>query len=153
MKVTKYHFIISILIIAVISIAAFLGIWLGNGAKWYRTIAEGIIIRDDNKEHESEVLTAYTEYTDLLSDLGISRDVFLTAGNFDDYDYIVDYIYYDEDLKIEEISLQITEEGTVIEYEVNKEVTDSDEILIYFIRIDKGQISDYQFARREFKVN
>ncbi len=152
MKVTKYHLLVGVLIILVVSIAAFLGIWLGNGGKWYRTIAEGIIIPNDNNKHSSVLLTAYTEYTDLLRDLGIARDVFLTSGNFDEYDYIVDYIYYEDDLKIEEINLNITDEGTIIEYIVNKEITDSDEMLIYFIRIDKGKLNNYQFLKREFKV-
>ena len=152
MKVTKYHFLIGILVIAVISLAAFLGIWLGNGATWYRTIAEGIIIPKDDAEHESVLLTAYADYTELLNDLGIAKDVFLTSGNFDDNDYIVDYIYYEDDLKINQINLNITDEGTVIEYEVNKEVTDSDEILIYFIPIEKGSLTDYKFASREFEV-
>ena len=152
MKVTKYHLLVGVLIILVVSIAAFLGIWLGNGGKWYRTIAEGIIIPNDDNKHSSVLLTAYTEYTDLLRDLGIARDVFLTSGNFDEYDYIVDYIYYEDDLKIEEINLNITDEGTIIEYIVNKEITDSDEMLIYFIRIDKGKLNNYQFLKREFKV-
>ncbi len=152
MKITKYHFIIGILIILVVSIAAFLGIWIGNGAQSFRTIAEGIIIPVEDREYESVLITSYTEYTDLLRDLGISRNVFLTAGDLDDNDYIIDYIYYDEDLKIEEINLEITDEGINIEYVVNKEVTDSDEMLIYFIKIDKGSLSDYKLANREFKV-
>ena len=152
MKITKYHFIIGILIILVVSIAAFLGIWIGNGAQSFRTIAEGIIIPVEDREYESVLITSYTEYTDLLRDLGISRNVFLTAGDLDDNDYIIDYIYYDEDLKIEEINLEITDEGINIEYIVNKEVTDSDEMLIYFIKIDKGSLSDYKLANREFKV-
>ena len=152
MKITKYHFIIGILIILVVSIAAFLGIWIGNGAQSFRTIAEGIIIPVEDREYESVLITSYTEYTDLLRDLGISRNVFLTAGDLDDNDYIIDYIYYDEDLKIEEINLEITDEGINIEYVVNKEVTDSDEMLIYFIKIDKGSLSDYKLANREFKL-
>ena len=152
MRITKYHFIIGILIILVVSIAAFLGIWIGNGAQSFRTIAEGIIIPVEDREYESVLITSYTEYTDLLRDLGISRNVFLTAGDLDDNDYIIDYIYYDEDLKIEEINLEITDEGINIEYVVNKEVTDSDEMLIYFIKIDKGSLSDYKLANREFKV-
>lgn len=152
MKITKYHFIIGILIILVVSIAAFLGIWIGNGAQSFRTIAEGIIIPVEDREYESVLITSYTEYTDLLRDLGISRNVFLTAGDLDDNDYIIDYIYYDEDLKIEEINLEITDEGINIEYVINKEVTDSDEMLIYFIKIDKGSLSDYKLANREFKV-
>ena len=152
MKITKYHFIIGILIILVVSIAAFLGIWIGNGAQSFRTIAEGIIIPVEDREYESVLITSYTEYTDLLRDLGISRNVILTAGDLDDNDYIIDYIYYDEDLKIEEINLEITDEGINIEYVVNKEVTDSDEMLIYFIKIDKGSLSDYKLANREFKV-
>ncbi len=152
MKITKYHIIVALLVIAVIFIAAILGIWLGNGGTWYRTIAEGIIIPNDDEEHESVLLESYVEYTELLSNLGIARDVFLTSGNFDDHDYIVDYIYYEDDLKINEINLNITDEGTIIQYEVNKEIEDSPEILIYFIPIEKDSLNYYVFASREFEV-
>lgn len=152
MKITKYHVFIGIAVLAVVFLAALLGVWIGRGGKGYRTIAEGIIIKNTGEEHDSKLLRAYTEYTDLLSDLGIAKDVFLTAGDFKEKDYIIDYIYYEEGLKIEEINLDITDKGTIIEYEVNKKVEDSDEILIYFIPIEKDTLSSYKFASREFKV-
>lgn len=152
MKITKYHVLVGIIVLTVVFLAALLGIWIGRGVKGYRTIAEGIIIKNDDNSHDSELLKAYSEYTDLLSDLGIAKDVFLTAGDFNEKDYIVDYIYYEEGLKIKEINLDITEAGTIIEYEVNKKVEDSDEILIYFIQIEKDSLRSYKFASREFKV-
>lgn len=152
MKITKYHYLVGLLVILVIFTAALLGVWIGLGDKGYRTIADGIIIKNDNEEHESIMLTAYTEYTDLLDELGIARDVFLTNGDFDDYDYIIDYIYYEDDLKINEINLEITDEGVIIGYDANKEVKESDELLIYFIRIEKDSLNDYKFAGREFEV-
>lgn len=152
MKITKYHYLVGTLVILVIFTAALLGVWIGLGNNGYRTIADGIIIKDDDKEHESIMLTAYTEYTDLLDDLGIARDVFLTNGDFDEYDYIIDYIYYEDDLKINEINLEITDDGVIIGYDANKEVEESDELLIYFIRIEKDSLSDYKFAGREFEV-
>lgn len=152
MKITIYHYLVGLLVILVIFTAALLGIWIGLGDKRYRTIADGIIIKNDDKEHESIMLTAYTEYTDLLDELGIARDVFLTNGDFDDYDYIIDYIYYEDDLKINEINLEITDEGVIIGYDANKEVKESDELLIYFIRIEKDSLNDYKFAGREFEV-
>ena len=152
MKITKYHYLVGLLVILVIFTAALLGVWIGLGDKVYRTIADGIIIKNDNEEHESIMLTAYTEYTDLLDELGIARDVFLTNGDFDDYDYIIDYIYYEDDLKINEINLEITDEGVIIGYDANKEVKESDELLIYFIRIEKDSLNDYKFAGREFEV-
>ena len=153
MKITKYHVLIGVLVIIIVAVSAFLGIWLGSReSNDYETMAEGIIIENNGEEYESTMLSAYTEYTDLLSDLGISEDVFLTSGDFEQFDYIVDYIYYEDDLEIDEINLNITDEGTIIEYVVNKEITNSDKILIYFIRLDKGQLSNYSFASREFKV-
>lgn len=153
MKITGWHYLIGVLVILVIFTAALLGVWLGLGNKTYRTIADGIIIQDDGKKHESVLLTAYTEYTDLLSELGIARDVFLTSGDFDDYDYIIDYIYYKDNLKIDEINLELTDDGVIIEYVVNEEVKTSDELLIYFIRIEKDSLNDYKFNSRRFKVN
>ncbi len=153
MKITGWHYLIGVLVVLVIFTAALLGVWLGLGGRTYRTIADGIIIEDDGEEHESVMLTAYAEYTDLLDELGIARDVFLTNGDFDDYDYIIDYIYYEDDLKINEINLEVTDDGVIIEYDANKEVTESDELLIYFIRIEKDSLSDYKFDSRRFKVN
>ena len=153
MKITGWHYLIGVLVVLVIFTAALLGVWIGLGGRTYRTIADGIIIQDDEEEHESIMLTAYTEYTDLLSDLGIARDVFLTSGDFDEYDYIIDYIYYEDDLEIEEINLELTDDGVIIEYVSNKEVTVSDELLIYFIRIEKDSLSDYKFDSRRFDVN
>lgn len=153
MKITGWHYLIGVLVVLVIFTAALLGVWIGLGGRTYRTIADGIIIQDDGEEHESIMLTAYTEYTDLLSDLGIARDVFLTSGDFDEYDYIIDYIYYEDDLEIEEINLELTDDGVIIEYVSNKEVTVSDELLIYFIRIEKDSLSDYKFDSRRFDVN
>lgn len=153
MKINKYHYLTGILVIIVILIFALLGVWLGSKDKGYRTIAEGIVITNSKEEYNSTMLSTYPEYTDLLNVFGIAQDVFLTAGDFTDNDYIVDYIYYDNDLKIEQINLDITNEGIIINYEVNKNIDSSDEILIYFIPIEKGTISNYKFAKREFKVN
>ena len=48
--------------------------------------------------------------------------------------------------------MEITDEGVIIGYDANKEVKESDELLIYFIRIEKGSLIDYKFAGREFEV-
>ena len=120
MKITKYHWIAGLLVLVIVVLAGLLGFFIGNRNLGYRTIADGIVIADDGESHESVMLTAYTEYTDLLNDLGIAKDVFLTAGDFDDYDYIIDYIYYEDDLVIDKINLDITDDGVVIEYIVNK---------------------------------
>ena len=61
--------------------------------------------------------------------------------------------YYEDDLVIDKINLDITDDGVVIEYIVNKEITESDELLIYFIRIEKDSLSDYEFASRRFELN
>ena len=96
MKITGWHYLIGVLVVLVIFTAALLGVWIGLGGRTYRTIADGIIIQDDEEEHESIMLTAYTEYTDLLSDLGIARDVFLTSGDFDEYDYKPPIIHHSD---------------------------------------------------------
>ena len=49
--------------------------------------------------------------------------------------------------------MDITDDGVVIEYIVNKEITESDELLIYFIRIEKDSLSDYDFSSRRFELN
>ena len=47
MKITKYHYLVGLLVILVIFTAALLGVWIGLGDKGYRTIADGIIIKND----------------------------------------------------------------------------------------------------------
>ena len=153
MKITGWHYLVGVLVVLVIFTSALLGVYLGLGGKGYRTIADGIIIKDDGIKHVSVMLTQYTEYIDMLDELGIARDVFLTNGDFDDYDYIIDYIYYDDSLKINEINLELTDDGVIIEYDANKEVKNSDELLIYFIRIEKDSLSEYKFDSRKFKVD
>lgn len=152
MKITKYHWLAGLIVLVVIVGAAFLGIYIGTKNLGYRTIAEGIIIPDKDKDYESVLITSYTAYTDLLRKLGIAKDVFLTAGDLDKNDYIIDYIYYEDGMKVEDIYLDITDDGVNIKYVVNKEINNSDEILIYFIPLEKGTLSDYTFAGREFEV-
>lgn len=152
MKITKDHIFAGIIVILVICISAYLGIWLGRDKFDYKTIAEGIVMTYEDKNYKSELISNYVEYTNLLKKYGINESAFLTSGDLDEKDYIVDFILYNEDLEIEGIDLEITDDGTNITYNVNEEIKSSKEILIYFIPIKKNSLSDYKLANRYFKV-
>ncbi len=152
MKITKDHIFAGIVVILVICVSAYLGILIGRDKFDYKTIAEGIVMTNEEKNYKSVLITDYVEYTNLLKQYGINESAFLTSGDLDEKDYIVDFIFYNDDLEIKGIDLEITDNGTNITYNVNEEVKNSKEILIYFIPIKKNSLSEYKLANRYFKV-
>lgn len=155
MKINKYHIIIGLIVVIVLSIAAFLGIFLGNlgSSRNFKTIAEGIIISKENEDYTSTLITNYEDYIDFLKKYNINEKVFLTSGDLEKKDYIIDFISYNEDLTIENIELEVTDVGVNITYIVNEEVSNSDEVLIYFIPLEnKGIVSNYKLNDRSFEV-
>ena len=77
--------------------------------------------------------------------------VFLTSGDLDNNAYIIDFINYDEDLKIDSIDIDVTDDGINLKYVVNKVIDDSDEYLMYFIPIDDGLLDNFVFNKREIE--
>ena len=152
MKITKDHIFAGIVVILVICVSAYLGIIIGRDKFDYKTIAEGIVMTNEEKNYKSVLITDYVEYTNLLKQYGINESAFLTSGDLDEKDYIVDFILYDDDLEIKGIDLEITDNGTNITYNVNEEIKNSKEILIYFIPIKKNRLSEFKLANRYFKV-
>lgn len=155
MKLNKYHILLGIIVVVVLAIAAFLGIILGNIgiSRNYKTIAEGIIIEKKDEDYTSVLITNYDDYIKFLKKYNINERVFLTAGDLEKNDYIIDFILYDENLKIENIDLEIADMGINLTYFVNKNVTNSNKILIYFIPLsDKGLITNYNLNNHNFEV-
>lgn len=145
--------IIGFLVIIIIITAGYLGIKVAKKFNDNQVIAEGIILtKKSDLSYEGKLITNYQEYTDLLKEYNVSNQVFLTSGAFSENDYIVDFIYYKDSLKIFDIDLNINEEGIEIIYFVNKKVDSSENYLMYFIPIEKGTISEVKIKNREFKV-
>ena len=147
-------FITTLAIVIVLS-AAILGIYLGTrGNNNYREVAEGIVLKkEDNTYYNPTLITSYDEYIALLEDYDIHELVFLTAGDLDNNDYIIDFINYDDSLEFtDDIGVEVTDTGINLTYYVNEEITDSDEILMFFIPIDNGVLGNFIMGDREFIV-
>ena len=147
-------FITTLAIVIVLS-AAILGIYIGTRSNNnYREVAEGIILKkDDNTFYNPTLITSYDEYINLLEDYDIHELVFLTAGDLDSNDYIIDFINYDDSLKFtDDIGVEVLDTGINLTYYVNEEIDDSDEILMFFIPIDNGVLGNFIMGEREFIV-
>ena len=147
-------FITTLAIVIVLSAAIF-GIYIGTrGNNNYREVAEGIVLKkEDNTYYNPTLITSYDEYINLLEDYDIHELVFLTAGDLDKNDYIIDFINYDDSLKFtDDIGVEVLDTGINLTYYVNEEIDDSDEILMFFIPIDNGVLGNFIMGEREFIV-
>lgn len=147
-------FITTLAIVIVLS-AAILGIYIGTrGNNNYREVAEGIVLKkEDNTYYNPTLITSYDEYIALLEDYDIHELVFLTAGDLDNNDYIIDFINYDDTLEFtNDIGVEVTDTAINLTYYVNKEISESDEILMCFIPIDNGVLGNFIMGDREFIV-
>ena len=147
----KQRIFITIISIVIVFIAACLGIYYGTKKVTYKAVVEGIVIEKNDKEYEPRLITSYDEYVDFLSEHDIHELVFLTSSDLDNNDYIIDFINYDKDLKIDSIDIDITDDGINLKYVVNEVINDSDEYLMYFIPIDNGLLNEFVFNKREFE--
>lgn len=146
---------IGLIVVVVIVGAGVLGMVVGGFLKKSDevvSVANGIVTDKDVSMKEASVLTTYEEYTKLLEEYDSSDVVLLTNNDFNNNDYIVDYIYYDKDVLISNIDLEVLDEGITIHYEVNKEPDKSDKYLIYFIPIEKGMLNEVKVNSRTFDV-
>lgn len=146
---------IGLIVVVVIVGAGVLGMVVGGFFKKSDevvSVANGIVTDKDVSMKEASVLTTYEEYTKLLEEYDSSDVVLLTNNDFNNNDYIVDYIYYDKDVLINNINLEVLDEGITIHYEVNKEPDKSDKFLIYFIPIEKGMLNEVKVNSRTFDV-
>ena len=151
----KQRLFITTLAIVIVLASAILGIYIGTrGNNNYREVAEGIVLKkEDNTYYNPTLITSYDEYINLLEDYDIHELVFLTAGDLDKNDYIIDFINYDDSLKFtDDIGVEVLDTGINLTYYVNEEIDDSDEILMFFIPIDNGVLGNFIMGEREFVV-
>ena len=151
----RQRLFITTLAIVIVLASAILGIYIGTRSNNnYREVAEGIILKnEDNTFYNPTLITSYDEYINLLEDYDIHELVFLTAGDLDKNDYIIDFINYDDSLKFtDDIGVEVLDTGINLTYYVNEEIDDSDEILMFFIPIDNGVLGNFIMGDREFVV-
>lgn len=114
------------------------------------TDIEGIIIKDENLNYETKLITTYAEYEAILNEHNALGK--LTEADFEEIDCIVDYIPYMKDMSINNIDVNVLDEDTIkISYSLSKEVEDTGKLLIYFIKVDKGSIPEFSEVEREYK--
>ena len=148
----RQRLFITTLIIVIVLGAAVLGIYIGTRGN-YRTVVEGIVIRkDDNTIYNPTLITSYDEYLAFLEDYDIHELVFLTAGDLEENDYIIDFINYEDSMEFYDIGVEILDRQINLTYTVNEELEDSDEILMYFIPIENGLLGNFIMGDREFII-
>ncbi len=151
----KNKIIIGLLTVGVIITAAFFGIFIANNSINQTNTIDGIVVNiGNNTDYTSKMLREYEEYQDLLKkhDISIEKKKMLTKKDFKKYDYIIDYIPYDNDLKMtKSINVEVLEGGVEITYYLNHEVKTEDKLLLYLIPIPKNEIPNYSLANRIFK--
>ena len=103
--------------------------------------------------YNTRLITTYNEYETILSEnnINIDKKDKLKEKDFQKYDFVVDFIPYDSSLVVDNIDLNLTDEGVIINYKVNKSVEANTQMLIYFIPIKKGKISNFVLANRHFE--
>ena len=148
----RQRLFITTLIIVIVLGAAVLGIYIGTRGN-YRTVVEGIVIRkDDNTIYNPTLITSYDEYLAFLEDYDIHELVFLTAGDLEENDYIIDFINYEDSMEFYDIGVEILDRQINLTYTVNEEIEDSNEILMYFIPIENGLLGNFIMGGREFII-
>lgn len=140
--------------IIVIIGAAFAGWYFARGSMSKKIDANGIVVEiNKNADYQAKMLKTYEEYKALLQENEVdpNNDNLLKASDFEESDYIIDYIPYDKELVVEDINVVILDGGVIIHYITNHEVKENTELLLYFIPVPKGQILEFTLANRTFE--
>lgn len=144
----KQKILIGVLVIVVVIVSSLIGMVAAGYFTRPVAVVNGIVV--SNKNNQGELLTSYEEYTKLMKKYNTSDFMVLTNNNFENNDYIVDFIKYSDDLEIYNISLESNDEGIKVIYDVNKEVKKSNKYLMYFIPVEKSLISDLKVKEQVF---
>lgn len=107
-----------------------------------------IIINKENKDYTDVVLTNYEEYQAFISEYNINGK--MTEKEFENKDYIADFIPYVKNLKIINIEVYLDSDLKIV-YETDPMVMDSDKLLVNFMPIDKGALPKINSVDKEFK--
>ena len=105
-----------------------------------------------NSNYNTRLITNFTQYKLILEENYLLDDGQLTLNYFKENDYIVDFLPYDPSLLVKDSKLDISPKGIVINYQVNKIISNNTKILIYFLPVKKGKINNFVFLGRHFQV-
>lgn len=148
----KNYIFIGVIIVILLIGAVLIGIVINKEKNKDKVVANGIVLKKEDKEYEGQLVKNYDEYYDLLKSYNVSDVILLTNNDFTDYDYIVDYLEYEEGLEITDINITDDIDGLIIEYYANKEVKNSDKYLMYFIPVEKGTFDEITIKSRSFSL-
>ncbi len=144
-KGIKLYLIFGILILLTISLIIATWVTMKNS----NNIETVIVDQEINFPNENLVLKNYEEYQAFLTKYNILGK--MTNKNFEEYDYIVDIIPYENDMQIISININISNNFKII-YETSPKVKEeSQKRLINFIPISKNTISNLKEIDHEFK--
>ncbi len=107
-------------------------------------IMSTVIPKDNQKDYNSIVIHDYPTYFTTINKY--QGEIKLKPEDFRDYDYILNFIPYQNNLKIKKSHVIVGEEITVI-YKLNKPITDANEYVINLVKINKGII------KKELEIN
>lgn len=150
-KINNKKILIAVLVILIVVISAFLGRILALNKD--TTKITGLVTNIYNGvDYNPRLIKTLEEYETIVKDnnLNLSDKDKLTAKDFKNNDFIVDFIPYSKGLEVSDININLSDEGVTLNYQVNMDVKDNTQLIIYFIPITKGQIKDFVLANRHF---
>lgn len=148
----KRIILLIIIVISILAIAICGFIIHKNLDKNINVVANGVVVEKTNKEYKNTLVKSYEELDKLLKEYDVKDVVLFTNKDFLENDYIVDFIEYDDGIKIKDIDLLIENDGIVITYTVDKEIKDGTKKLMYFIPVTKNLLDDVIIKSRSFEV-
>jgi len=112
---------------------------------------EGIIIvKENNQLYETFLIKTYEEYQNILNKHNALGKI--SKEDFNEFDYIVDYVPYIKDMQILDISVNVKDlEELDIVYDLSVEVKDTDKLLVNFIQVPKNRISGISSVNKSYK--
>lgn len=111
-------------------------------------IASALITKKNNLDYEPMIITNYEEYTSFLAKYRLWGK--LKPRDFQNNDYIVDFVPYQKNLQILKITINLGEDIT-LNYVVNEKITNSPKLIVNVIPLEKNLVKDNREIKKEYK--
>ncbi|MEG0976989.1 MAG: hypothetical protein RSF02_00365 [Bacilli bacterium] len=144
----KKKVIIGVLIVVLLVSSIILGFVMSQNKT--KDIEAFIVLKETGKSYDTLFIKTYEEYNETLKKYNALGK--LTASDFTENDYLIDFIPYKKNMSIKNISVELGEK-IKIDYEVNLELKDNDKLLINFIPLKKGLLSEIRPVEQSIKVS
>lgn len=135
-------FIILISLIILLLITAWLNKLTGSN------IDSVILEKDNSNNYDNILINNYSDYENIIENYHILGK--LSINDFQENDYIISFIPYIKNMKIDEINVNINQ-NIIIEYKTNPKITnDSSKVLVNFIPIKKDLVNKNIIIENKF---